>query len=161
MSPFSIEPGESFVLLDDARAEGAHDARLYVAPVETVTARSPADVLPALDRIAELARGGYHLAGYIAYEAGLALEPHLTPLAAARCGADGPLVWFGAFAGYRTIPSGEVPLWLASRDSTAQHSAIGPLEPQLSIGGYAQGFAALREAIVAVSACIARSRPWT
>jgi para-aminobenzoate synthetase/4-amino-4-deoxychorismate lyase len=45
---------------------------------------------------------GLHLAGYLAYEAGLALEPRLAPLAAARSGAAGPLVWFGAFDGYET-----------------------------------------------------------
>jgi para-aminobenzoate synthetase/4-amino-4-deoxychorismate lyase len=149
MAPATLDPGESFVLLDDARAEGARDARLYRAPTATVIARDAAEVLPALDRIAELARAGHYLAGYIAYEAGLALEPHLAPLAAARTGADGPLVWFGAFAGYQAIPAGDVPPWLAARENPGQHSAIGPLEPQVSIGGYARGFAALREAIVA------------
>ncbi len=147
-------PGEIFVLLDDARlsdagGEGARDARLYVAPLATVIARSAEDVLPALDRIADLARAGHYLAGYIAYEAGLVLEPHLAPLVAARSGADGPLVWFGAFAGYCTIPADDVPQWLAARIDPARPSAIGPLEPQLSIGGYARGFAALREAIAA------------
>jgi len=142
-------PGTSFVLLDDARAAGARDARLYVAPESTVIARSADEVLPALAHIAELAQAGHYLAGYIAYEAGLALEPHLAPLVAARSGADGPLVWFGAFAGYRTIPSGDVPRWLAAWTNPARHSVIGPLEPQISIGGYARGFAALREAIAA------------
>lgn len=136
------------MLLDDARAQGAQDARLYVAPTTTIIARSADDLLPALARVAELAQAGHDLAGYIAYEAGLALEPHLAPLVAARSGADGPLLWFGAFAGYRTIPSGDVPRWLAASMNPA-HSAIGPLEPQISIGGYAQGFAALREAIAA------------
>lgn len=159
MPPTAPPPCEPFVLLDDARAdgarvdgalaEGARAARLYAAPLATVIARTPEEVLPALDRIAALAQAGHHLAGYIAYEAGLALEPHLAPLAAARSGADGPLVWFGAFAGYRTIPASEMPQWLAARETSCQPSAIGPLEPQLSIGGYAGGFAALREAIAA------------
>ena len=43
------------------------------------------------------ATSGGTLAGYLAYEAGLALEPRLAPLAAPRTGADGPLVWFGLF----------------------------------------------------------------
>jgi len=137
------------VLLDDARPQDGQDARLYVAPVTTVVARSADEVLPALARVAELAQAGQYLAGYIAYEAGLALEPHLAPLVAARSGADGPLVWFGAFAGYHTIPCGDVPRWLAACTNPAAHNAIGPLEPQISIGGYARGFAALREAIAA------------
>ncbi len=145
----TLHSGEIFVLLDDARADGARDARLYAAPVTTVIARGEGEVLPALERVAELARAGHHLAGYIAYEAGLALEPHLAPLLASRCGADGPLVWFGAFAGYHPIPAGDVPQWLGYQATAAQRSAIGPLEPQLSIGGFARGFAALREAIVA------------
>ncbi len=149
MAPATLHPGESFVLLDNASMDGARHARLYAAPVATVIARSAEEVLPALDRIADLARNGHYLAGYIAYEAGLALEPHLAPMAAARVGADGPLVWFGAFAGYRAIPAREVPQWLALHQNSAGHSAIGPLEPQLSIGGYACRFAALREAIAA------------
>ena len=136
------------MLLDDARAQGAQDARLYVAPTTTIIARSADDLLPALARVAELAQAGQDLAGYIAYEAGLALEPHLAPLVAARSGADGPLLWFGAFAGYRTIPSGDVPRWLAASMNPA-HQRIGPLEPQISIGGYRRAFAALREAIAA------------
>ena len=143
------KPGESFVLLDDARVTGSSAARLYVAPETTVIARRPDEVLPALERIAELSHAGHYLAGYIAYEAGLVLEPHLASLAAARSGGDGPLVWFGAFAGYHPIPANDVPQWLAERSDSAVHHAIGPLEPQLSIGGYAHGFAALREAIAA------------
>ncbi len=135
-----------FILLDDARPSGAGAARLYRDPAVVVVARRPGDVEPALQRIAELSREGYALAGYLAYEAGLALEPRLLPLAEARCGADGPLLWFGAFAGYETIASRDVPQWLAARATTAQ-AAIGPLEPQLSPAGHAAAFAALQEAI--------------
>lgn len=135
-----------FILLDDARPSGAGAARLYRDPAVVVVAHRPGDVEPALQRIAELSREGYALAGYLAYEAGLALEPRLLPLAEARCGADGPLLWFGAFAGYETIASRDVPQWLAARATTAQ-AAIGPLEPQLSPAGHAAAFAALQEAI--------------
>ena len=38
-----------FVLLDDARSEGASEARLYRGPAEVVVARAPGQVLPALD----------------------------------------------------------------------------------------------------------------
>jgi para-aminobenzoate synthetase/4-amino-4-deoxychorismate lyase len=78
------------VLVDNAR-DGT--ARLYTAPQELVIARRPAEVAGALDRIAALLDAGHQMAGAIAYEAGLALEPRLAPLADARCGADGPLVW--------------------------------------------------------------------
>ena len=106
--------GDPFILLDDARPEGASEARLYRAPTELVIARRPQEVAPALARVEALSREGWHLAGYLAYEAGLALEPRLAPLAAPRTGAAGPLVWFGAFDTYETIAAAEVPQWLAA-----------------------------------------------
>ena len=62
-----------FLLLDDARPDGASPARLYQAPREVVVARRVDEVLPALERIEALRREGAELAGYFAYEAGLAL----------------------------------------------------------------------------------------
>ncbi len=89
---------------------------------------------------------GATLAGYIAYEAGLALEAKLAPLAAERTGADGPLVWLGLFDAPRTIPSAEIPQWLAQR-SHSGHASIGPLDPQVSTGAYLDAFDRLHEAI--------------
>ena len=137
---------DPFVLLDDARKEGASDGRLYSAPVEVVRALRARDVIPALERLRVLSREGYHLAGYIAYEAGLALEPRLTPRLPSRTGALGPLLWFGAFRGYEAIPANAMPHWLAERTAGGT-AAIGPLEPQVSVGAYAAAFARLRSAI--------------
>ena len=136
-----------FILLDDARADGASPARLYANPREAVVARTVDEVLPALKRIDALRGEGLHLAGYLAYEAGLALEPKLAALAAVRTGATGPLVWFGAFESYREMAAEDVPAWLAEQaGGTAQ---VGPLDPQLSAGGYAAAFTALQERIAA------------
>ena len=137
-----------FILLDDARSQGASDARLYRAPVEIVVARRAEEVAPALERIAALSQQGCDLAGHLAYEAGYALEPRLVPLLKGRSGAHGPLVWFGAFDGYETIPAADMPARLKALAGGA-HGMIGPLEPQLSPGGYAKAFAALQEAIAA------------
>ncbi|MEJ2457191.1 MAG: aminodeoxychorismate synthase component I [Novosphingobium sp.] len=139
---------DPFVLLDDARIEGAADARLYRHPVETVVARRGEDVLPALERIEALVREGYHLAGYLAYEAGLALEPRLAGLLPARTGAAGPLVWFGAFPECERIAPADVPRWLCAEAGPAIPE-IGPLEPQAGIGTYTRAFDALRAAIEA------------
>ncbi|MDP3673983.1 MAG: aminodeoxychorismate synthase component I [Novosphingobium sp.] len=136
-----------FILLDDARSDDASPARLYRDPREIVVARRPEDVAPALARIEALAREGHALAGTIAYEAGLALEPRLAPLTARRSGAGGPLVWFGAFAGWEEIAADAIPGWLASQAEPGQSASIGPLEPQLSTGGYLANFATLRDAI--------------
>jgi para-aminobenzoate synthetase/4-amino-4-deoxychorismate lyase len=136
-----------FVLLDDARAEGASDAHLFENPREVFVARRPDDVLPALEAAeAARVRSGGTLAGYLAYEAGLALEPRLKPRAAARSGASGSLLWFGLFDSVTIIPATEVPQWLADR-AAGGPASIGPLEPQLSTGGYLEAFATLQEAI--------------
>jgi para-aminobenzoate synthetase/4-amino-4-deoxychorismate lyase len=84
------QAGEPFVLIE---FEGR--ARLYRGPADSVEARRSEEVRPALDRLR-----GRHAAGFIAYEAGHALEPKLAPLAL-PAGADGPpLLWFGLFDGW-------------------------------------------------------------
>ena len=93
---------------------------------------------------AQAAEGGA-LAGTIAYEAGLALEPRLAGVAAARSGAAGPLVWLGLFDAPTRIPAADVPAWLAARAEGP--GTLGPMEPQLSPGGYAAAFETLGEAI--------------
>jgi len=139
--------GEPFILLDDARGEGAVDAHLFEHPRALFVARAPDEVERVLAE-ADAARreSGGTLAGYIAYEAGLALEPRLKPLFPGRTGADGPLVWFGLFDAPRPIPAAEVPQWLAQR-SHSGHASIGPLDPQVSTGAYMQAFDQLEEAI--------------
>ncbi len=131
-----------FLLLDDARDHGAEPARLYRDPVEIVVARRADDVLPALARIGE--RAG-HWAGMIGYEAGLALEPRLAPLAARRSGTAGPLVWFARFSHCTRLTGAHVDDWLARESSGA--GSIGPLQPLLSLGGYAEAFAGVQQAI--------------
>ncbi len=137
---------EPFVLLDDARTEGAADARLFRAPKEVVVARRPDDVEPALEQLHKLSAKGLHLSGYLAYEAGLCIEPRLAALAPMRAGADGPLVWFGAFESYETIAASDVPQWLAANGGTGS-AGIGPLDPLVSPGAYAAAFDAVQEAI--------------
>lgn len=136
-----------FVLLDDARAsDSAADALLYEGARQLFVAHRPEEVEGALAaaEAARVAEGG-SLAGYVAYEAGLALEPRLAAIAAARAGAAGPLVWLGLFDTPRRIPAAEVPAFLADRAQGP--GTLGPMEPQLSPGGYERAFAELAEAI--------------
>ena len=137
-----------FILLDDARPAGASPARLYENPREVVVARRADEVAPALERIEALRRDGAQMAGYLAYEAGLALEPRLAGLTPQRSGAAGPLVWFGAFGSYREIAAADVPAWLAEQGGPGP-AALGPLDPALSAGGYGAAFTRLQEAIAA------------
>ena len=92
-----------YVLLDDARPGGA-GARLYADPVEIVAAGRLDAIAPALERLRGAAARGLHAAGYLTYEAGAALMPRVPPVRA----VDGPLLWFGLFAGYRALAAAEV-----------------------------------------------------
>ena len=80
-----------FVMLDDARADGG--CRLLVGLKEVVETRDPAEIADCLDRLR-----GRRAAGFLAYEAGHALEPKLAPLARAPQPDAPPLLWFGIFA---------------------------------------------------------------
>jgi len=136
-----------FVLLDDARETGAVDAQLFADPHRIFAARRPEEVLPVLEAAEAVRRAqGGTLAGYLSYEAGLALEPRLAPMAAARSGAAGPLVWFGLFGDPETIPAADMRDWLAAQARSGPAS-IGPLDPQISTGAYLERFDALSEAI--------------
>ena len=93
-------PSGPFVLLDDARAGGA-PARLYQRPIEILTTNDPAQVPALIDRLAD----GCEWAGFLSYEAGLALEPRL----ALRARTPGlPLIWFGRFDGYESMTPADV-----------------------------------------------------
>jgi len=138
---------EPFVLFDDARESGASDAQLFAAPRQTFVARRPEEVNAVLEA-ADAARreSGGTLAGYLSYEAGLAIEPKLAPLAARRGGAAGPFLWFGLFDGCERIAAGEVPQWLAGQAGDGP-ATLGPFDPQVSTADYLAAFARLQEAI--------------
>ena len=95
---------QPFVLFDDMRPDGA-GARLYERPLEEIAAHSIEEVQPALDRLQTAVVDGRHAAGFIAYDAAYSLEPKLWPLARK---ADGPLLWFGLFDGYRELDQAEL-----------------------------------------------------
>jgi len=137
-----------FVLLDDASVEGlGQKARLYQAPAHLVVARRPEEIAPALEQMEALLAQGYALAGTLAYEAGLALEPKLAALAAARSGADGPLVWMGAFDSWEELTSAQVAAFLAMQANNNRPSRLGPMVPAIGPGAYAQAFDHVAEAI--------------
>ena len=135
-----------FVLLDDASGGPTARARLYTAPRALIRADTQEEVAPALARMDQAHRQGAALAGFIAYEAGLALEPKLAAATTRRAGGEGPLLWMGAFEGWQTMPAAEVPGWLAAH-ALPGRASLGPLGPRFSPGAYAQGFARLKQAI--------------
>lgn len=129
-------PTEIFCLFDDARLRGPAPARLYRDPVATIAAWRMDEVQPALDRVAQASDAGLHAAGFLSYEAGLALEDRLAPIAAQRAGGGAPLLWFGLFEGSRRIPSTAVPDLLPDRT----RARIGPMRPLIDEMGYRRAF---------------------
>ena len=70
---------------------------LFQRPREVIVAQRAGEVGRALSRAERARAAGAWLAGYVAYEAGYALEPKLRPLMPRR--RPGPLVMLGVFAG--------------------------------------------------------------
>ena len=79
-----------FVLLDDARPGGR--AVLYSEPAGTIETRDPGELRDCLRRLE-----GRRAAGFLAYEAGYALEPRLAEIAPPLADDAPPLLWFGLF----------------------------------------------------------------
>ncbi|MBL9051062.1 MAG: aminodeoxychorismate synthase component I [Tabrizicola sp.] len=70
---------------------------LFATAREVIVASRPDEVVPALARAEEARAKGAWIAGYIAYEAGYALEPKLRRMLPRR--RPGPLLALGVFAG--------------------------------------------------------------
>ena len=120
MHATAMDPTKPFVLLDDASRAGT--ARLFEAPVETVTGHEPCEVRPALARLRGAAARGLWAAGFIGFDAGYALEERLTPLA--RRAADSlPLLWFGLFERARRVAVEEIANGRASVDAVVPRVA--------------------------------------
>lgn len=130
----------AYVLFDDARPGAKGPFRLYRDPVELIRADRPDELLPALERVRAGLKAGRHAAGYLAYEAGYALEPKLAPCFRAP---DGPLLWFGLFDG---------PTWLddAARQSLLDEAGSAPIldpEPRITKADYVAAAGKVREAL--------------
>ncbi len=120
-----------FVLLDDARAEGAVPARLFLSPVEIVTAASAADVPALLAKIEIAGKRGLHAAGYLAYEAGKGLAPAWRGTVDAAS-ESAPLGWFGLFERLERIDADAVPDLLPDPAS----GWVGKVKPRIARNDY-------------------------
>jgi para-aminobenzoate synthetase / 4-amino-4-deoxychorismate lyase len=130
-------PSGPFVLLDDARMVGSAPARVYTNPVEILTTRDQAEI-PAM--IARLGEG--HWAGFISYEAGLALEPRLEQHDRSP---DLPLLWFGRFDAILELGADEVTALLPSPEG----AWAGRPRPEISRADYGQALAKVQSYITA------------
>lgn len=138
-----------FILLDDARGGGAaRPARLYRDPVETLEAWTPEELATVLARIEAARREGLHVAGMLAYDAGLALEAKLHPLLSERA-VPPRLCWFGLFGGYEAIAPEDVASRLGGGTPSGGTPSDAPLIPRLSPRDYARAFRTVQRAIAA------------
>ena len=126
---------EPFVLLDDARPGGR--ALLYSGLAETVETRDHAEVRACLERLR-----GRNSAGFLAYEAGLALEDRLAPLRAPPAGDAPPLLWFGLFGTVEHVEAADL-----LPDGAGAWA--GPARPLISRAEYEAALAAVKAHIAA------------
>ncbi|WP_337658652.1 aminodeoxychorismate synthase component I [Sphingorhabdus sp. Alg231-15] len=130
------------ILLDDARADGsAAPARLYKDPVEIITARTRDDLEPALDRLATAQERGLHAAGYMSYEAGMALEDRL--VGHLPDNRPCPLAWFGLFKDYSLFEPDQVLEQLPD----PQGAWLGKIQPSMTRKDYDRAFAKVQDYI--------------
>jgi para-aminobenzoate synthetase / 4-amino-4-deoxychorismate lyase len=137
-----IRADQPFVLLDDARQSNAAPARLYQKPVRTLVAHTAAELRLLLDELAEAQATGLHAAGYLAYEAGFALETKFAERLKNR-DIPTPLAWFGLFEDYVQIDAKAV----SSQLPDPAGACLGPLRPKVARGDYDAAFDAVERYI--------------
>jgi para-aminobenzoate synthetase / 4-amino-4-deoxychorismate lyase len=103
-----IRADQPFVLLDDARRSGASPSRLYTGPVQTLVAQDMSQLDALFMELGHAQSSGLHAAGFLAYEAGFALEAKLSEKLEERV-LPIPLAWFGLFEDYTQIDAKAVP----------------------------------------------------
>nr|WP_184068622.1 aminodeoxychorismate synthase component I [Sphingosinicella soli] len=131
-----------FVALDDARGDGTAPFTLYSGAHEIVTAMRRDEVRPALALLRRRVAEGRHVAGFLAYEAGHALEPRLAAIP--QRDTEGPLLWFGVFDAPQRVPPDTLLSAAAGRGVR-----ISAPEPALDAARYAASVARVKALIEA------------
>lgn len=110
--------------------------------VELVVAWRSGDVVAALERLEAARKSGKWVAGWMGYEAGLAFEPVLAPLAEDRRRDGLPLLVFGIY---------DAPQDVAAADPALAAGAVrlAPLVPQVSQEDYRAAFERTQDYILA------------
>jgi len=132
-----IPTDRPYVLLDDARIHGASPARLYIDPVEILTAHNFDEVDVLLNALRDAQRDGLQAAGFFGYECG---QHFLPSLGQER---SGPLAWFGLFRDYTVISADVLP----SRLPDPAGAWLSQLRPNISRADYGRAFAAVQDYI--------------
>ncbi|WP_300534633.1 aminodeoxychorismate synthase component I [Sphingosinicella sp.] len=131
-----------FVALDDARGDGARPLTLYSGAHAIITAARRDEVRPALDALRRHVDAGRHVAGFLVYEAGHALEPRLFSIP--ERSAETPLVWFGVFDAPQMVPPETLLGAAFGRDAR-----VSAPEPALDAARYAAALGTVKALIEA------------
>lgn len=131
----------AYCLFDDARPDG-EGAWLFERPSATLVAHAPDEVRGVLDRAREALSAGHHVAGYLAYEAGHALDP---ALAGSARQDGGPLAWFGLFDAPRRLTPDRLIEWL----EVAGDARVSAPRPRIARRHYLAAAEAVRQGLFA------------
>jgi para-aminobenzoate synthetase/4-amino-4-deoxychorismate lyase len=138
----NVFPSTPFVLLDDARSNDAAPARLYTETVEIIRADTLEEVAGALDLLKAAQARGLHAAGFMAYEAGYALEGRFSGHTNQNAS---PLLWFGLFRDYTKIAPSDVPEMLSAPNT----AWVGTPKPRIKQADYIAALNAVQAYITA------------
>jgi para-aminobenzoate synthetase/4-amino-4-deoxychorismate lyase len=128
----------------DDLTPGSEHAFELIDPGEPIIADEPAEVRPALDRVAEIAAGGDQwVAGFVTYDAAPGLDPGLVVPGPSAPGQ--PLAWFCSFGGRRRVPvagsgggagAGEYRLggWQADMSGATHARAVSSIKRHIADG---------------------------
>jgi hypothetical protein len=108
---------------------------VFRRPFQTIRAAGSRDVPAALEAVRAALAAGHHVAGWLAYELGYALEAKLASLMPR---ADFPLLCLGVFAPPRP-----------EADAPAGRAWAGPLKPEWDEAAYGARFRAVKDYIAA------------
>ncbi|RMF12159.1 MAG: aminodeoxychorismate synthase component I [Alphaproteobacteria bacterium] len=138
-----------FVLLETiGNARAGFPNRFYAAPREVIVCTCQDEVSDAIAAMDSALEAGCHLAGWIAYEVGYALEPRLAPLAP-RDGTA-PLIWMGVFDGFEVVDGSlRNRLVGAPRHEANAFMRVDSLEPGITKAVYADALARIHDYLVA------------
>jgi len=118
--PISTAEGlsEAFVLLDNSSGS-CSPSLLFTEPRDIVSAETPDEVGPAIERIEAAVANGLHAAGFFSYELGYVMEPKIAGLMPEKRGM--PLLWFGLYEAPRQMTGPGVLEWLNETTRSSSH----------------------------------------
>jgi len=118
--PISTAEGlsEAFVLLDNSSGS-CSSSLLFTEPRDIVSAETPDEVGPAIDRIEAAVANGLHAAGFFSYELGYVMEPKISGLMPEK--RSMPLLWFGLYEAPRQMTGPGVLEWLNETTRSSSH----------------------------------------